>query len=99
MYGVDTVATNNNRFNKKGHHKLFLKKSESIRKKQSKFDPTQHASSVDYFKSVTQNETVYFKEFPEARNNTQKIVNQIEEYSLKKIFLTFQRLIKAYVMC
>lgn len=84
VYGVDTVATNNNRFNKKGHHKLFLKKSESIRKKQSKFDPTQHASSVDYFKSVTQNETVYFKEFPEARNNTQKIVNQIEEYSLKK---------------
>jgi DNA polymerase-3 subunit alpha len=83
-YGVETVATNNNRFNKKGHQKLFFKKAKSTRKMQSKFDPNQHASIVDYVKTVNQNETVYFKEFPEARNNIQNIVNQIEEYSLTK---------------
>jgi len=83
-YDVATVATNNNRFSKKGHQKLFFKKSKSIRKIKSKFDPAQHASVVDYIKSVNQNETIFFKDYPEARNNTQKIVNQIEEYSLKK---------------
>lgn len=84
LYDVNMVATNNNRFNKKGHQKLFFQKAKSTRKKQSKFNPTQHASIFDYVKTVAQNESVYFKEFPEARNNTQKIVNQIEEFSLKK---------------
>lgn len=83
-YDVGVVATNNNRFSKKGHQKLFFKKSNNVRKINSKFDPAQHASVVDYYKTVDQNETIYFKDYPEARNNIQKIINQIEEYSLKK---------------
>ncbi len=84
FYEVEMITTNNNRFSKKGHHKLFLKKSKSTRKKQSKFDPSVSTSNVDYLKTVKQNEQLYFKDFPEERNNIQKIVNRIEQYSLLK---------------
>lgn len=96
-YEVEQVATNNNRFNKKGHHKLFLKKSKSTRKKQSKFNPSAHTSASDYIKTVKQNETIYFKNHVDARNNIQKIVNQIEEYSLLKedhYIPTFERTLR-----
>lgn len=83
-YNIEMVATNNNRFAKKGHHKLFLKKSRSTRKKQSKFDPANVTSPYDYIKTVKQNESIYFKNHTQARNNVQKIVNQVEEYSLLK---------------
>jgi len=84
FYDIETVATNNNRFAKKGHFKLFMKKSKSTRKKQSKFDPNENFTQFDYIKSINQNEEIYFKDKQKARNNLQTIVNQVEEYSLLK---------------
>lgn len=83
-YGIEKLATNNNKFAKKGHYKLFLKKAKATRKIQSKFIPSLYSSPCDYLKTVEQNQTVYFKDQKEACDNTIKIANEIGEYSLLK---------------
>lgn len=78
-YDIKTLATNNNRFLKKGHYKLFSQKSKSVRKKQSKFNLNNTINEFQYIKTNTQNEN----NFNEADIlNTKLISDKVEEYSL-----------------
>lgn len=78
-YNIDVIATNDNRFLKKGHYKLFLQKAKNVRKKQSKFNAKLTINEHQYVKTDKQNKTNFVEN---SINNLEKLVNKIETYSL-----------------
>lgn len=83
-YDIPYVATNDNRFNKKGHFKLFLQKAKKVRNMKSEFKPLNHISEGNYVKTVAQSENLFFKDMPEAVERINEINNKTESYSLTK---------------
>lgn len=79
LYGLNTIATNNNRYLKKGHYKLFAQKSKSVRKKQSKFNVKNTINEFQFIKTESQNK-INFNE--NDIKNTNSLVDKVEEYSL-----------------
>lgn len=78
-YDLSTLATNNNRYLKKGHYKLFAQKAKSVRKKQSKFNLSNTINEFQYVKSLAQNKLNFYEN---DISNINLFVKKIEEYSL-----------------
>lgn len=83
-YNLKYVATNDNRFNKKGHYKLFLQKAKSVRKQKSKFDLKENFSQSNFIRTVAQSRDFYFRDMPEAIENINLINDKINDYTLTK---------------
>lgn len=82
-YDVPYIATNDNRFLKKGHYKLFLQKSKNVRKMKSIFNPEEHTNINQYIATPEQNQEK-FKNYPEAIAANQSFVNNFELFRLVK---------------
>lgn len=78
-YELNTIATNDNRYAKKGHYKLFLQKAKNVRKKQSKFNSKLNLNEWQYLRTGDQNKELFYEN---DISNVIKLVDKIEEYSL-----------------
>lgn len=78
-YNINTIATNDNKYSKKGYYKLFVQKSKNVRKKQSKFNPVATINEHQYFRTSEQNKLSFVES---DIKNIETMVNKFESYSL-----------------